>query len=101
MSVRTDNFKIIKDILTRFEQQLDKPGIDWSKFSHEALGMSMPHWVRIMTMLSEDGLIRGFSYSGDETEPRLDIGNIRLTLRGLEYAEKIKSGNFNIKSLIS
>ena len=99
--MRTDNLNIIKEILSRFEQQLDKPSIDWSKFSHEALGMSTPHWVRIMSMLSEEGLIRGFSYSGGETEPRLDIGNIRLTLRGLEYAEKIKSGSFDIKNLNS
>jgi hypothetical protein len=99
--MRTDHVKIIKEILSRLEQQLDKAHIDWSEFSHDALGMSMPHWVRIMTMLSEDGLIRGFSYSGDESAPRLDVGNIRLTLRGLEYAEKAKAGNFDIKNLVT
>jgi len=95
MIVRTDHFKIIKDILTGLEKQLSEPHIDWSTFSHDALNMSMPHWVRIMMMLSEDGLIRGFLYSGDESAPRLNIGNIRLTLRGLEYL----AGNERMKSI--
>ena len=98
--MRTDHYRVIKEILTRLEQQYNEPTIDWTRFSHEALGMSVQHWVRLMTMLSEDGLIRGFGYSGSETSPRLDIGNIRLTLRGLEYAEQAKSGNFDIRPLI-
>jgi hypothetical protein len=100
MTTRTDHFKIIREILLRLESQIDKPRIDWSEFSNDALSMSLPHWVRIMTMLSEDGLIRGFSYSGDESAPRLDMGNIRLTLRGLEYAAKIKNNDFNFRNLL-
>ena len=97
MSQRTDNFKIIREILTRIESQMDKPVIDWSQFSAESLNMSAPRWLRIMSALSEDGLIRGFSYSGDASDPLVNIGDISLTLQGLEYvAKKIKYGVRNL-----
>lgn len=98
--MRTDNFKIIQEILSKIEEQLDEKHIDWSKFNHEVLNMSLPRWVRIMEMLDEAGVIRGFSYSGDASNPKLEISNLRLTLRGLEYAEAAKKGKFDIRNLI-
>lgn len=98
--MRTDNFKIIQEILSKIEVQLDEKHIDWSKFNHEALNMSLPRWVRIMEMLDDAGVICGFSYSGEAHDPRIDIENLRLTLRGLEYAEAIKKGKFDIRSLL-
>jgi hypothetical protein len=98
--MRTDNFKIIQEILAKIEEQLDEKRIDWSKFNNEALNMSLPRWVRIMEMLNDEGVIRGFSYSGESLNPQIDFENLRLTLRGLEYAEAIKKGKFDIKALL-
>lgn len=98
--MRTDNFKIIQEILAKMEEQLDEKRIDWSRFNHEALNMSLPRWVRIMEMLDDAGIICGFSYSGEASEPRLELNNLRLTLRGLEYAEAAKKGKFDIRNLL-
>jgi hypothetical protein len=86
--MRTDNFKIIQEILTNIESQLDDERIDWSLFSAEALNVTEPRWLRLMRMITEAGLIDGFSYvkRGDRAE--LDIKNVRLTLAGLEYLRK-------------
>jgi hypothetical protein len=100
--MRSDNFKIIKEILVKIEEQLDEKSIDWSRFDYESLNMSKPRWIRIMEMLNEDGAIRGFSYSGEAGNPsNIEVSNIRLTLRGLEMAESAKKGKFDVTLLIS
>lgn len=51
-------------------------------------------------MRDDAGIICGFSYSGEASKPRLELNNLRLTLRGLEYAEAAKKGKFDIRNLL-
>lgn len=83
--MRSDNFKIILEILLAIEAQMDKEHIDWSMFSADALGVSEPRWLKIMTMLNDEGLIKGFSYTKKAEGVILDIKGIRITLAGLFY----------------
>lgn len=100
--MRTDNFKIISEIVAKIEEQLDEKSIDWSKFSCDALNMSQPRWIRLMEMLNDEGIIRGFSFSGDAGNPSsIELKDIRLTFRGLELAEAVKNGKkFDVRNLL-
>ncbi|GHU89714.1 hypothetical protein FACS1894202_08380 [Clostridia bacterium] len=90
--MRTDNGKIICEILLRIEEQFDEKSIDWSKFNSDALNMSLPRWIRLMEMLDDGGVIRGFAYSGNADKPNIEIKNLGLTFKGLEMAERAKKG---------
>ena len=92
--MRTDNLKIIQEILIKIEEQLDEKCIDWSQLNCDALNMSLPRWLRLMEMLNDERIIRGFSYSGETNNPKIDVKGLCLTLRGLAYAEASKKGNF-------
>jgi hypothetical protein len=83
--MRSDNFKIILEILGAIEKQMDDEATDWSLFSDAALGVSQPRWLKIMAMLNDEGLIKGFSYTRLSSQVQLDIKNVRLTLSGLNY----------------
>jgi hypothetical protein len=98
--MRTDNIKIIEEILVKIESQLDEKNIDWSKFNADALCMTKPRWCRLMTMLNDGGIIKGFSYSGEADNPNVDIKNISLTFKGLEIVEKAKNGKFEVSALL-
>ena len=81
--MRSDHFVIINEILDKIASQMHEDRIDWSLFSSEALGMTKPHWHRIMQMISEEGLIKGY-VQADENGGYV-AKNIMLTLKGLEY----------------
>ena len=85
--MRTDNFQIILDILSALEKQLDnEPNtLNWKVFSPETLGVSQPRWARIMTMLEEERLVKGFSFSVQNAQIINNSRDGRITLKGLEY----------------
>ncbi len=86
--MRTDNFKIMREILTALELQMDSAVVDWPLFSCDALGCSQERWLKLMTMMSDAGLLKGFSFTrkpGDQII--LDMKQLRLTLAGLRYLQ--------------
>jgi hypothetical protein len=83
--MRTDNFKIILEILSAIEAQMDAEQIDWKIFSAEALGASEPRWLKLMDMMNDEGLVKGFSHTQRPAGVALEIRSLRLTLAGLEY----------------
>jgi hypothetical protein len=87
--MRTDNFKMILDILTAIESQMDNDQVDWSLFSADALAVSSPRWLKIMTMMNDEGLIKGFGYQRKSGQIMLDVGGVRLTLAGLWYIREV------------
>lgn len=81
-----DNFKIIYKILSVLEKSMDLESIDTERINSNNLGISQQRWIKYMEMLLDAGYIKGVSikkYTDGET--RVDIENIRITLKGLEY----------------
>ncbi len=85
-----DDFRIIYKILKILQKSMDLEEFDSSSISAEALGLSVPKWSRIMSMLLCEGYI-----SGGETwnamncgYPRVALTRPELTLKGLEYLEE-------------
>ena len=70
-----DNFKIIYKILSVLEKSMDLEN-----------GISQQRWNKYMEMLWDAGYIKGVSIKKyTDGEMRVDIENIRITLKGLEY----------------
>ena len=85
-----DDFRVIYRILRILQKAMDLEEFDRNNISAEALGLSVPKWSRIMTMLLNEGYI-----SGGETwnamdcgYPRVSLTRPELTLKGLEYLEE-------------
>ena len=81
--MRTDHFTVILEILCKIRDQLYEEYVNWSLFNADAMNMTKPHWHRIMQMLAEDGLIKGYEYMSDTGG--FNMKNIRITLKGLNY----------------
>lgn len=82
----TDNFKIIYKILTVLEAAMDYPEFDTNQISAKALDISNERWARYIEMLEDSGYVKGAEITENiigETE--VDISNIRITIKGLEY----------------
>ena len=79
--MRTDHLNAIMEILEKISGQLNEEYVDWSRFNADALNMTQPHWDRIMLMLEEEGLIRGYESMNDSGG--FNTKNIRITLKGL------------------
>lgn len=81
-----DNFKIIYKILSVLEKSMDLESIDTERISSNNLGISQQRWIKYMEMLLDAGYIKGVSIKKyTDGEMRVDIENIRITLKGLEY----------------
>lgn len=81
-----DNFKIIYKILSVLEKSMDLESIDAERISSNNLGISQQRWNKYMEMLLDAGYIKGVSIKKyTDGEMRVDIENIRITLKGLEY----------------
>lgn len=81
-----DNFKIIYKILSVLEKSMDLESIDTERISSNNLGISQQRWNKYMEMLLDAGYIKGVSIKKyTDGEMRVDIGSIRITLKGLEY----------------
>lgn len=88
--MRNDNFQIIIEILAALESQLDnKPGnLNWRIFSPETLGVSVERWARIITMLEEEKLVKGFSFVIENGKIINNSRDGRITLKGLKYLKE-------------
>lgn len=81
-----DNFKIIYKILSVLEKSMDLECIDTERISSGNLSISQQRWDKYMEMLLDAGYIKGVSIKKyTDGEMRVDIENIRITLKGLEY----------------
>lgn len=82
-----DDFKIILDILTILEREMDSHVYDPKTLTAEMFGISAARFGAIMVMLIQAGYIDGVEYTKDR-DGRIFIREtkyLRLTLRGLEY----------------
>lgn len=82
----TDNFKAIYKILKALEAGLDYPDFDTEQISHQTLGISKERWSKYLEMMLDAGYIKDIAikkYVSGETV--IDLSNIRITLKGLEY----------------
>jgi len=81
-----DNFKIIYQILSYLEENMDKEKPDMSGLSQEKLGVTEARFYNILRILVDAGYISGITFtpllSGDYC-----INSFRpsITLAGLEY----------------
>ena len=81
-----DNFRIIYKILHILERAMDLDEFNADEISPENLRISENRWVSIMEMLSENDYISGISFNRPRDGAVLvNQGNIRITLKGLEY----------------
>lgn len=85
-----EDFRIIYKILRILQKAMDLEEFDSEELSAKALGLTVPKWSRLMTMLLEEGYI-----SGGETWNTMDCGYPKvaltrpeLTMKGLEYLEE-------------
>lgn len=88
--MRNDNFQIIIEILSALESQLDnEPGnLNWRMFSPETLGVSVPRWARIITMLEEEKFVKGFSFVIENGKIINNSRDARITFKGLKYLKE-------------
>lgn len=88
--MRSDNLQIIIEILAALESQLDnEPGnLNWRTFSPETLGVSVERWARLMTMLEEEKLVKGFSFTVEKGRIINNSHDARITLKGLRYLKE-------------
>lgn len=82
-----DNFKIIYRILKILEKSMQIEEFDKSTLSAEALGLEVPHWARIMTLLCNEGYVTGVHTATylSSTYPQVTLIQPEITLKGLEY----------------
>lgn len=84
-----DNFKAVYKILSTLEKAMDLPEFDVSLIGADKLGVSDERWARYIEMMADVGYIKGASISKDITgETNVDIDEIRITLKGLEYLQE-------------
>lgn len=85
-----DDFRLIYQILRILQKSMDLEEFDTETLSAEALGLSVPKWSRIMTMLLNEGYITGGQAWNalDCGYPRVALTRPEITLKGLEYLEE-------------
>ena len=85
-----EQFKQIYRILSILHKAMDLEEWDSKLLSPEALGVSLPMWSRIMTMLLKEGYIAGGESweSFDVSYPKVKLTRPEITLKGLEYLEE-------------
>ena len=81
-----DNFKIIYKILFTLERSMDLEKFNPDSISPEALKISDERWNKYMEMLLDAGYIKGVKIQKYVAGGiSVDIDDIRITLKGLEY----------------
>ena len=86
-----DNFKVIYKILKFLEASMDYEEVDYSRISHEALGVSKPRWEQLLVLLAESSYIDRLTYGRDLSSGRPYIAEpIKpiITLKGLQYLDE-------------
>jgi predicted transcriptional regulator len=81
----TSAFKTIYRLLNRLERGLDAEGQIGSK----ALGITDNRWRNYIKMLQKEGYIEGVNIREfNDEEEDIDISEIQITIKGLEYLAK-------------
>lgn len=82
-----NNFKIIYKILSILEKAMEYEQFDVNRISYKQLDIPKALWVRIIVMLEENGYIKRIIIGRtlDSPLPYIDVDNIEITLKGLEY----------------
>lgn len=81
-----DNFKIIYKILSTLEKSMDLEQCNIENISPERLKISEERWSKYIEMLYDAGYIKGVEIKRYiDGGIMIDIDNIRITLKGLEY----------------
>ena len=81
-----DNFKCMYKILKTLEKALDYTKYDFEIINYENLGMSKERWNAYIEMLNESGYLKGVKVKEyTDGEKLIDISEMRITLKGLEY----------------
>lgn len=85
-----EDFRIIYRILKILQKAMDLEEFDRQNLSAEVLGLSLPKWSRIMSMLLREGYITGGETWNSMTQsyPRVVLTRPEITLKGLEYLEE-------------
>ncbi|MFR4439029.1 MAG: YjcQ family protein [Hungatella sp.] len=85
-----DDFRLIYQILRILQKSMDLEEFDTETLSAEALGLSVPKWSRIMTMLLNERYISGGQTwnAMDCSYPKVALTRPEITLKGLEYLEE-------------
>lgn len=84
----SESIKLIYKILKILEQSMDYPEFDINRLDPEALGTSLNRRNAILEMLLKKGYIDGIAIKKYvDKESILGLGNIKITVDGLEYLE--------------
>ena len=84
-----DNFKAVYKILTALEKAMDLPEFDIMEVGPEQLQVSRERWSRYIEMMNDAGYIKGVTVRKNLIgETCIEGGNIRITLKGLEYLQE-------------
>lgn len=99
---------VIQVILEHLDKSMDEERVDVKPISHEALGISLPRWGRIIEMMQEEMLIDGFhEVRFDQAtfphfraiEPRITMTGIRFLADNTNMAKIIRAAK-EIKNII-
>lgn len=81
-----DNFKIIYKILSTLEKSMDLEQCNSDSISPNVLKISKERWNKYIEMLLDADYIKGVRIRKFITgETDIDVEDIRITLKGLEY----------------
>lgn len=84
-----DNFKAVYRILSTLEKAMDLTDFDASQIGPDVLGVTRQRWARYIEMMADVGYIQGASVQESISgELMVDVDNIRITLKGLEYLQE-------------
>lgn len=83
-----DNFKAVYKILATLEKAMDYEEFDVSQINHEAIGVSKERWTRYIEMMEDVGYIKGARVYKDLGGQKVELSDIKITLKGLEYLQE-------------
>lgn len=90
-----DTKEIILAILKYLNDSLDEERIDFSKVNEESLGITHPKYCRILSMLVEEGFVKGFIKVHAPGVPynQYKSKTPRITIKGIDYLDQNKSSS--------
>lgn len=85
-----DNFKAVYQILSALEKAMDYPEFNLLEHVNPSqLKVSEERFARYIEMMEDVGYIKGANVKKSITgDTILDVQNIRITLKGLEYLQE-------------
>ncbi len=84
-----NNFIAVYKILSALEKAMDLPTFNAEMISPKIIGVSEERWKKYIEMMADVGYIKGVeieSYVSGDID--VDIENIKITLKGLEYLQE-------------